>query len=113
MTTQDKTIRRLAMQRIASAFRVSVDELTESSVLGRDLNATRAPGFFNPNECDIIEGDILDVCTKEARKAISSGNLTIYTVGDYCNHMIECYKKKPKDVIQTLKANSSDFDQGS
>lgn len=101
------------MQRIASVFKVSVDELTESSVFGRDLNATHAPGLFNPNEYDIIEGDILDVCSKETHKAISSGNLTIYTVGDYCKHMIECYKGKPKDVIQTLKANSSDFDQGS
>jgi hypothetical protein len=113
MTNQDEIIRKLAMQRIAGVFNIPVDELNESSVFGRELNATRAPGLFSPNEYDIIEGDILDVCSRETYKAISSGNLTIYTVGDYCNHMIECYKKKPKDVIQTLEANPSNANKNS
>lgn len=112
-TEQDELIRRLAMQRIARVFNTPVDTLNESSVFGRDLKATRPPGVFSPNEYDIIEDDILGVCTREEHKAIRDGNSTIYSVGDYCKHMMECHKKKPKNVIQTLKSNSSDSDSGS
>ncbi|OOG86907.1 hypothetical protein B0E42_10190 [Pseudomonas sp. A25(2017)] len=112
MKNQDKTIRKLATQRVASIFNTPIDTFNESSVFGRDLKATRPPGLFRKNEYDVIEGDILDVCTREKYKSIIAGKLTIYTVGDYCNHMIEYYKANPKDVVKTLKADSLDPDLG-
>jgi len=102
MRDQDEIVRKFAMQRIANIFNIPVGSLNKEAVFGSDLKATHSPGLFNPNEYDKIESDILDVCSRETYKAISSGNLTIRTVGDYCDHMIKCYKKKPKDVIQTL-----------
>jgi hypothetical protein len=106
MSYPDEIIRKFALQRIANVFNISVDLLNEEAVFGEDLKATRSTGLFRRNEYDAIEGDILDVCDRETYKTISSGNLTIYTVGDYCNHMVRCYKRKPKDVIATLKITS-------
>jgi hypothetical protein len=106
MNNPDEIVREFALQRIASVFNVSVDSLNGDAVFGEDLIATRPTGLFKRNEYDELEGDILDVCNRETYKEISSGNLTIRTVGDYCDHMIKCYKKKPKDVIQTLKITS-------
>ncbi|WPN60546.1 hypothetical protein [Pseudomonas sp. P9_31] len=103
MSETDEIIREFALQRIANIFNIPVDSLNKEAVFGNDLKASRPPGLFNPNEYDKAEGDILDVCDRETYKAISSGNLTIRTIGDYCDHMIKCHKKKPKDVIQTLK----------
>lgn len=103
MSDQDEVIRNLAMQRIASIFNTPASSLSKDATFGIDLKATHPPGLFSPNEYDKIEGDILDVCNRETYKAITSGNLTIRTVNDYCEHMIKCYKKKPKDVIATLK----------
>lgn len=106
MSDPDDRIREFALQRIASTFNVCVGSLSSETVFGKDLKATHASELFNRNEYDVIEGDILDVCDKEAFRAISSGHLTIRTVGDYCDHMINCYKRKPKDVIETLKIPS-------
>jgi hypothetical protein len=103
MSETDEIVREFALQRIAYIFNVPVDSLNKEAVFWSDLEATHPPGLFNPNEYDKVEGDILDVCDREIYKAISSGNLTIRTVGDYCDHMIKCYKKNPKDVIATLK----------
>lgn len=106
MSDPDEIIRKFALQRIANVFNISVDLLNEAAVFGEDLKATRSTGLFRRNEYDAIEGDILDVCDRETYKTISSGNLTIYTIGDYCNHMARCYKHNPKDVIATLKITS-------
>ncbi|MFS2096232.1 hypothetical protein ACCC96_24800 [Pseudomonas sp. Pseusp11] len=106
MSDPDEIIRKFALQRIANVFNISVDLLNEAAVFGEDLKATRSTGLFRRNEYDAIEGDILDVCDRETYKTISSGNLTIYTIGDYCNHMVRCYKHNPKDVIATLKITS-------
>jgi hypothetical protein len=103
MSETDKIVREFALQRIADIFNIAVDFLDKETVFGSDLKATHPPGLFNPNEYDEVEGDILDVCDRETYKVISSGGLTILTVGDYCDHMVNCYKKKPKDVIQILK----------
>ena len=106
MSDPDEIVRKFALQRIANIFNISVDLLNEEAVFGEDLKATHSSGLLRRNEYDAIEGDILDVCDRKTYKTISSGNLTIYTVGDYCNHMIHCYKCNPKDVIETLKITS-------
>ncbi|WP_447792631.1 hypothetical protein [Pseudomonas farris] len=103
MSETDEIVREFALKRIANIYNIPLDSLNKEAVFGGDLKATRPPSLFNPNEHDKAEGDILDVCDRETYKAISSGSLTIRTVGDYCDHMIKCYTKKPKDVIQTLK----------
>lgn len=109
MNDPDEIVREFALQRIASVFNVSVDSLNRDAVFGDDLKAPRSTGLFKRNEYDELEGDVLDACDREKYKAISSGNLTIRTVGDYCNHMIQCYKTNPKAVVQTLKITSLSY----
>ena len=49
-----------------------------------------------------MDHDIRDVADKHVVKELGSGTLVIRTVGDYCDHMVRCYRTKPKDVIYIL-----------
>lgn len=102
MNDSEKIVREFALKRIADVFNVSVEAFSGEAVFGEQLTATRRPGLFKRNEYDSIYDDILDVCYRAKYKEISSGNLVIRSVDDYCDHMIQCYKKNSKDVIATL-----------
>ena len=97
----ETTIRRQALQRLASVFNVEVDALPLAARFGEDLKA-RPVSDFKANEFDIIDGDIKDVADKALLRAMSRGELEIRTVADYCDHMVRCYAVKPKDVARLL-----------
>lgn len=58
--------------------------------------------MFKRNALDIIDDDIHDVADREILKEMVNGQLIIYTVQDYCNHMVRCYQRKPDDVKHAL-----------
>ena len=105
MSDNDELIRKFALLRIAKIFNVSVDSLRQENKFGEDLKASSSSGLFKKNEYDQIENDIYDVANRQVYKVLSSGNLTIRTVGDYCDHMIRCYETKPADVKHVLEIN--------
>ncbi len=102
----ETTIRRHALQRLASVFNVYIDALPLGARFGEDLKA-RPVSDFKANEFDIIDGDIKDVADKPLLKAMSRGDLEIRTVADYCDHMVRCYATKPKDVARLLSLPQS------
>ncbi|MES2353172.1 MAG: hypothetical protein V4568_02020 [Pseudomonadota bacterium] len=99
----NEKIRKFSLLRIAKVFNVSVDSLRKDSKFGEgNLQASTAPSLFKRMEHDYIEDDIYNAADRKIYKEISSGNLTIHTVDDYCNHMIRCYEIKPTDVKRVL-----------
>ena len=103
MSNIDEQIRKFSLLRIAKIFNVSVDSLSQENKFGYDLKASSSPGLFRRNEYEQIENDIYDVANKQVYKEITSGNLTIQTVGEYCDHMVRCYGIKPADVRHVLE----------
>ena len=101
MNEIETTIRRYALQRLASVFKVDIYTLPLAARFGEDLRA-RPASDFKGNEFDVIDGDIKDVADKPLLKSMSRGELEIRTVADYCDHMVRCYAIKPKDVSRLL-----------
>jgi len=103
MSEIDECVRKFALLRIAKVFNVSVDSLRLENKFGEELKARSSSGIFKKNEYDQIENDIYDVANRQAYKKLSSGNLMIRTVGDYCDYMIRSYEVKPTDVKHVLE----------
>lgn len=103
MNCPEEVIRKFALFRIAKIFNVAVDSLRLEQKFDEDLRAATTTGLFKRNEYDQLENDIYDVANKSIYKEISSGNLTIQTVADYCDHMVRCYETNPEDVKHVLK----------
>lgn len=97
MDDRDELVRAAAQGRLASIFRVSATTLSTDLRFGYDLKASFVSNFRR-NELDRINDDIRDVADREILKELSSGRLTISTVGDYCDHMVRCSKTKPIEV---------------
>lgn len=68
---------------------------------GEDLFASFVSDF-RYNELDQVLHDLRDVADREICKELDAGTVLIQTVGDYCEHMVRCYKTKPKDVAMLL-----------
>lgn len=58
---------------------------------------------FNSNEFDLIDDDIKGVADRELLNDMSRGELVIRSVGDYCDHMVRCSARKPKEVARLLR----------
>jgi hypothetical protein len=92
----------LAIKRLAVIFKVSSNTIKLSLKFGDDLKGSSFSDF-KYNELDIVLEDILDAMDRILRKEFELKKTTIYTVNDYCNHMILCYKKNPKKVDGILR----------
>ncbi|GAB7126117.1 hypothetical protein JCM19000A_06240 [Silvimonas sp. JCM 19000] len=90
-----------AMARIAGLFAVEVGVLDRTDRFGENLVATSSSDFKR-NEFDILSDDIRDVSDKADLKRLGSGDLLIFTVADYCSHMVRCYARNPEEVCHTL-----------
>ena len=97
----EKLIREKALLRLAGIFKVPVAALTPERRFGDDLKASFVSDFRR-NEFDQIDDDIHDVADQSIAKEMSSGNLIIKTVADYCDHMVRCGKTKRKAVEKLL-----------
>lgn len=94
-------IAELARLRLSRVFGVPAEEVKESARFDSELKATFV-SEFRRNEYDRVDDDIRDVADLALLKELESGVLTIQTVGDYCEHMIRCYGRNPKEVERVL-----------
>jgi hypothetical protein len=97
----DDELRQAARERIARLFNVSPDDLPLDYVFGEELQASFVSDW-KPNEFDRIYDDICDVSDRKTWNELSSKAKAVRTVGDYCEHMVRCYRAKPKEVIRVL-----------
>jgi hypothetical protein len=95
-------IREYALLRVARVFDIAPSKLACDSVFGIDLKASFVSDF-KENEFDQLDYDVRDVADRSILKELSSGELVIRTVGDYCEHMVRCYQTKPEDVTRILQ----------
>lgn len=97
----DAELRQAAKQRVARPLKVSEDDLSLNTVFGEDIKASFVSDF-KLNEFDILLEDIREVADKQIEKELNSGAMLIRTVGDYCEHMVRCYRTKPTEVARVL-----------
>lgn len=97
MNESEKAIRDSALLRLGGIFHLPVAALNPEYRFGVDLKSSFVSDFRR-NELDQVNDDIHDVADRAIAKELASGQLTIQTVGDYCDHMVRCSKTRPKDV---------------
>ena len=102
MKVTEQIIREHALARIAEIFGIPVTMLRQDTKFGEDLKASFRSDF-RFNEFDKVDFDIRDVADRKITKELNKGEATIYTVGDYCDHMVRCYETKPEDVSIILR----------
>ncbi|MCD0258408.1 hypothetical protein JWH06_09490 [Xanthomonas melonis] len=102
MEALEQMIRASAIARLAKIFHLPVTKLSPDLRFGTDLAASFVSDFRS-NELDQVNDDIRDVADRAITKELGTGQFTIRTVGDYCDHMIRCSKVRPKDVKRSLK----------
>jgi hypothetical protein len=88
----EKLIREKALLRLSEIFGIPVAKLSLDRRFGDDHK---------------VNDDIHDVADREITKEMASGRLTIYTVGDYCDHMVRCSRTKRKDVLRLLEIDEN------
>jgi hypothetical protein len=101
MKVPEQMIREHALARIAEIFGIPVTDLREDTKF-EDLKVSFVSNF-RFNEYDKVDFDIRDVADRKINKELDRGEGTIYTIEDYCNHMVRCYETKPEDVSRILK----------
>jgi hypothetical protein len=97
----EEDVRRAALARLAWIFGRAIDEMTEKLRFDSDLKVSFLSSFRD-NEFDRIDHDIKDVATTAIRSELASGKLEIWTVGDYCDHMVRCWKANEREVARVL-----------
>jgi hypothetical protein len=102
MDDHERKLREAARLRIAQVFNVPSDLLASGAQFGVELKSSFVSDF-RANEYDQIHNDIRDVADRQILKDLGSGALVIRTVGEYCDHMVRCYRSKPDEVNRILK----------
>jgi hypothetical protein len=103
MPITDDEIREAALLRIARLFGMKPGSVLMSAQFERDF-AVSFVSDFKRNEFDRLLDDIRDVADRAILRQIESGALVISTVGEYCEHMVRCYKTRPDEVVSVLSA---------
>lgn len=98
----EDVVRQHALRRLAEVFRVPESALSNEARFGYELTAVPASDF-KLNEFDMIDNDIKDVADRQLLKEMSQGTLVIRTVGEYCDHMVRCSSRNPKEVARVLR----------
>jgi hypothetical protein len=78
--------------------------LKDEMRFGDDLKASFVSDWRH-NEFDQVLHDIRDVADAETLRVLDAGTLVIRTVGDFCDHMVRCYKTSPRAVEAALTAS--------
>lgn len=102
MSDADDSVRRAALQRIGQIFGVDAASIDLEFQFGTDLLSSFVSDFKR-NEFDQVLDDIHDVADDDLERELSSGELVIRTVDDYCRYMIRCYGVRPSDVKHVLR----------
>lgn len=101
LSTLTETIYECSLQRISKVFGVPVETLSLEARFGVEL-VTGPSSFWHENAFDVIDADIRDVADFSLRRKMAKGVYEISTVGDYCSHMVRCYKTRPRVVRKIL-----------
>ncbi len=109
MEFSDDDLRDAAKRRVAALFGVEPHALVSGAAFGDALKATFVSDFRD-NEFDQLSCDIRDVADRAILRELNTGVLVIRTVGDYCEHMVRCYRTRPNDVIHVLRLKGSGRD---
>jgi len=105
MKVSEQIIREHALARIAEIYGIPVTELRLDTKFA-DMKVSFISNW-RFNELDKVYFDIGDVADRKITKELKRGEGTIYTIEDYCNHMVRCYQTKPEDVSIILKLPTS------
>jgi hypothetical protein len=112
MKTSEEIVRHHARLRIAHLFGIQPDLLVNEAAFGKELKASFVSDF-KENEYDKVDHDIKEVADRSILKELSSGQLIIQTVKDYCDHMVRCYENNPSAVRHVLQIEKDSGSFGS
>lgn len=98
---QELDIEQLAIKRIASIFSISPDKIERNWRFGHELRSSFSSDFRR-NELDRINDDIHDVADRKTLCNFTDGSVTISTVGDYCDLMLQRSREKAQKVLDVL-----------
>lgn len=108
----EKQIFVAAKQRVADIFYLSPENLELDDIIGEAKLHVSPPGFMSYNGLDILNEDMFaaswDRTCKSVIKKMYPDNTPemLYTVGDYCEYMVFCYrycnKVSYKNIIDIL-----------
>lgn len=76
-------------------------------VFGKELKANFVSDW-SANELETIARDIRDVADRQTLKQLEHDHLVIYSVKDYCDHMVHCYGTNQIEVEYVLGISSGD-----
>ncbi|WP_143694613.1 hypothetical protein [Variovorax sp. JS1663] len=83
--------------RVASVFGLKIEQIHSGMHFEHDFSA--APVFdWKRNEFNQLSDDFRDVTDRKIERELNNGLLVVHTVGDYCNHMVRCYRANAKEV---------------
>ena len=106
MDNYEEKVRYSALLRVAAVFRMQPNALSANTRFGDDLKASFVSDF-RANEFEQLDRDIRDVADRGILRELGTGALVIKTVGDYCEHMVRCYRINPNDVSRVLQLKTS------
>lgn len=103
MENAEEKVRRDARLRVAQIFNMEPEALSLQATFGDVLKASFVSDF-KANELEQLDRDIKDVADRQTLQELASGALVIRTVGDYCDHMVLCYRARPQEVMRLLRS---------
>jgi hypothetical protein len=103
MDDREAIVRVLAKERLARLFKVPVEAVGDEAEFGRELRHSVVSDFW-ANEFEVVDRDIRDVAEAKTLSMLSSRELVIHTVGQYCEHMVRCHRVNPQEVGRVLKS---------
>jgi hypothetical protein len=105
-----KEIYDLALDRLATAFKITKKELRPEMVFGKDLKSQKSVLFlFAEDKLMAVFEDVNFVTTAVFRREkdffgdVDIEKIYARTVGEYCKHMVRCYQIAPDIVESVLK----------
>lgn len=104
MESKERVVRKAALKRVATIFRLPEAMVDESMVFGEHLNVS-SRSDFRRNEFDIILDDIRDMANKDMIAKIDKGEINVRTVKEYCDYMLVCYLYNHEEVGRLLGIN--------
>ncbi len=97
----ETNIRNYALRRIAMLFDVPLQNIKmDDYFYAFDI---KNPFFsFKRNALDVVLDDVRDVSDRLTLNKIENDQLSIDTVGEYVEHMVNCYASSPDEVTHIL-----------
>ncbi len=101
MDYSDEDIFNAAKKAVAKTFNVSEDTIRLDNDFRKDFKYSPVSDF-KWNEADDMLDYIRDAADRSILKELNSGSLVIITVDDFCKHMVRCYQRNKRKVVNIL-----------